>query len=305
MKFKLNKTQLIGLFVILTLATLYFVINFLKGEDVFKKRVTYYSVFNNVEGLTPTSPVYISGLKVGSVEKIKFDNNNLNFTVKLSIKDYYNIPDNSIVEIYSSDILGSKSIRINIGNSKTLAEVNDTLASTTIPDMLTVFQREMGPLKDQVSNLILNMNEALLKINNILDSNVQNNLKQTISELNTTMRNAKNITGNLSNLSPEIKSLICNLNILADNLKTGSEDLNATLKNANKISEGISESDLKGTIENLKETLIKIQDPNGSIGKLMSTDSLHTSISELVNNINNLVEKISENPKKYIKISVF
>ena len=51
--------------------------------------------------------------------------------------------------------------------------------------------------------------------------------------------------------------------------------------------------------------LVKLQDPDGTIGKLMTTDSLHNSVNTLVNNIDSLIQKISNNPKKYLKISVF
>jgi phospholipid/cholesterol/gamma-HCH transport system substrate-binding protein len=305
MKFKLNKTQLIGLFVVITLTAIYFVINFLQGEDIFKKRITYYAVFENVEGLTPTSPVYIRGLKVGSVESIKYDNKKWNFTVRLSVKTTYAVPANSKVEIYSADILGGKSIRISLGDSYSDAAAGDTLASATIPDMLSVFSSEMGPLKDQAALLMQNMNSALDKINAILNPKAQNDIAKTLENLNATMQNATAISENLRNSSPEITATLNNLQIITDNLKAGSGDLNATLKNANTISKGLSEADLKGTIEELKTLVVKLKDPNGTFGKLMATDSLHNSVTNTVNNLNNLIEKISNNPRKYIRISVF
>ena len=305
MKFKLNKTQLIGLFVVITLTALYFVINYLKGEDIFKKRITYYAVFENVEGLTPTSPIYIRGLKVGSVESIKYDNKKWNFTVRLSVKTNYAVPANSWVEIYSADILGGKSIRISLGDSFSDAVAGDTLASATIPDMISVFSSEMGPLKDQATLLMNNMNSALNKINAILNPQAQENISKILANLNLTMQNAESISKNLDNSSPEITATLKNLKKITDNLKTGSEDLNATLKNANSISKGLSEADLKGTIDELKQLVIKLKDPNGTFGKLMASDSLHTSVVNTVNNLNNLIEKISNNPRKYIRISVF
>jgi hypothetical protein len=41
------------------------------------------------------------------------------------------------------------------------------------------------------------------------------------------------------------------------------------------------------------------------VGKLLSTDSLHNSVNDLVKDIDELVERITENPKKYIRVSVF
>lgn len=305
MEFKLNNKQLIGLFVILTIAAIYLFVHFLRGEDVFKKSADYYAVFEEVEGLTATSPVYIRGLKVGSVEKIKFNNAKWNFVVKITVKDYYKVPKNSIVEIYSTDILGGKAIRIDLGNGGIMAKKGDTLSSATVPDMLTVLQSELGPVKEQVEQMLISLNGVLYKINNILDDRTQNDVRIILDNLKTTLENTNAISENLKIASPEIKTIVTNLDILSKNLKNGSEDLNSTLTNAKQITYNLKEADLKGTIENLKIALEKIQDPNGTLGKLMISDSLHNSLNEAINNANNLIKKISDNPKKYIKITVF
>ena len=48
-----------------------------------------------------------------------------------------------------------------------------------------------------------------------------------------------------------------------------------------------------------------MNDPDGTIGKLFVDNSVYNSVDSLLNNIDSLVKKIEENPKKYIKISVF
>jgi len=61
---------------------------------------TYYSVFENVKGLSVDDPVIIEGLKVGNVKMIDFllDGSN-NLIVKIKIKSDINIPDKSFTEI--------------------------------------------------------------------------------------------------------------------------------------------------------------------------------------------------------------
>ena len=50
---------------------------------------------------------------------------------------------------------------------------------------------------------------------------------------------------------------------------------------------------------------MKINDPDGTVGKLLTDDSVYKSVDELLNDVDSLVQKIQENPRKYIKISVF
>lgn len=304
-KAKLTKAQGIGLFVVITLVAIYVVINFLKGEDLFNKRTRYYTVFENVEGLSSTGPVYIRGLKVGTVDNIKYDNTRDYFVVKLSVKSDYAIPINSVVEVYSADLLGGKSVRINLGNANTHAKGNDTLKSDSVPDMISMLTSEIGPMKEHLSKLMFNLNATLDNINSILDSNTQKNISQSLTSLNQTLKNTEKITGNINSRSPEINSIIENLNTLSASLNAGSSDLNASLRNINKITEGLSEAELQATIISIRNLTQKLQDPNGTIGKLLSTDSLHNSVDSLVRSLNTFVEKMTENPKKFIKISVF
>ena len=55
-------------------------------------------------------------------------------------------------------------------------------------------------------------------------------------------------------------------------------------------------------MRNLTES---IQNPEGTVGKLLNDGSVYESVDSLVNELNDLIQKIKENPKKYMKISVF
>ena len=51
--------------------------------------------------------------------------------------------------------------------------------------------------------------------------------------------------------------------------------------------------------------LENINDPDGTVGKLLNDGSVYNSVDSLLNDVDALVKKIQENPKKYIKISIF
>lgn len=302
---KLTKAQGIGLFVLMVLIATYLLINFLKGADIFNSRKTYYANFHTVEGLSETGPVYIRGLKVGTIKDITYDKAHDIFTVKISVKSDYALPENSVAEIYSSDILGAKSLRISIGDGYRHAKEGDTLKSNNIPDVMTLLSKEVGPLKKQIYGLIGNMNKAIDNINDVLSENNKKNLSSSLANMDSTLDNAKRISLELKEASPYFGEMIANLNELSANLRNSGKDISEAAKNANKFTEGLTEADVKGTIESLKKLIEKIQDPKGSVGKLLTNDELHDSIDSLTNSLNILVNKISENPKKYIRIKVF
>ena len=45
---------------------------FLRGQDLFNSYKTYYVVYDDVEGLSPSAPVTLNGLVVGQVVGITF-----------------------------------------------------------------------------------------------------------------------------------------------------------------------------------------------------------------------------------------
>lgn len=294
-----------GFFVLLVIAAIFFTINFLRGHDLFKKNYKYYTFLEDVQGLSATGPVYIRGLKVGTVESINFVPQKDSFLVKLSIKNDYAIPIDSRAEIYSSDILGAKSLRIGLGTAGIHAKNGDTLKGRDIPDMMSLLYKSVGPLKDQVYALMGNLNKTLDNINSILDSNARYNLQGSFAKLNGTLANAEQLSASLNGMTPDLASAINNVNNLSYSLNNPNGDLSMTLSNINKTSRQLSELQLKESVDQLNKLLKQMQDPNATLGKLMTTDELHNSVDSLMRELDDLVKKIKENPKKYIRVSVF
>ncbi len=305
MKLKLTKEQKIGLFAILTLASIYLVINYLKGKDLFSGSITYYTVYHNVEGLNTTGPVYIRGLKVGTVEYVEYNQQKDDFLVKLKVKNSYKLPDNSIVEIYSTDLLGTKALRINIGDSKSYLSDKDTLKSTTEEGLTDMLKSQFLPLKDQISELVANLNKTLDNVNGLIDDEAKKHIAQSLEDLSQTLNGTKLIVQNIQKSNPEITRLIENITAISDQLGTTTQKLNSSLDNVSEITDSLKSADLAGTIRSLKDLLEQMNNPEGSVGKLLKTDSVHNSIDRLIRDLDTLVKNINDNPKKYIKVSVF
>lgn len=305
MKIGLTREQKIGLFAIVILAMLYVVINFLRGKDLFGNSNIYYAVYESVEGLTTTGPVYIKGLKVGTVEYIEYMEENDKFVVTMKVDSKYKISDSCVAQIYSSDILGGKAVRINmIKGNKYLGE-GDTLLTSIEPALLDMLGKEILPLKDSAAALIGTMNKTLNNVNDVLDSKNKENLAKAIENLNKTLNSTRLIAQNLENNGPEISALLENLDKISTTLNGSMGHLNNGLQNFSAITDSLKKADLAGTIESLKSLLNDLNNPEGSIGKLIKTDSLHNSVDSLVKDLDVLINNINKNPKKYVKISVF
>ena len=304
-KFRLSRMQAIGLFVLLTLIATFAVINFLRGEDIFNRSSSYYVVYDQVDGLAVTGPVYLRGYKVGMVEDIVYNHEGNTFEVELKVKSQFEIPANSTAEVYSADIMGARAVRINLGDSKQILESGDTLGAAIQPDMISTVMGQIEPLKEQAMELMATMNRTLESVDKLLDSTSRSEIQSSLKHLNRTLANAATLSRTLNDISPELVAIVKNLEVLSKGLGESTDEIKGSLENVNAITSSLSKAELDKTIESLRSLSEKLQDPNGSVGKLLSTDSLHNAVNTLINDVDKLVKGISENPKKYIKVSVF
>ncbi len=302
---KITNSQKIGLFVIIVLVALFFALNFLKGHDLFKKSNRYYTYLPSVEGMVATSPIYIRGLKVGSIENIRLDPVKDSFLLTFSIKRDYLIPIDSRAEVYSSDLLGGKALRVALGESTIEAKDGDTLRGENVPDMISVLYSYVGPLKARLGETLENLNGTLNAINQTLDSSTRVNLHASVRNLNASLANIQKLSSSLNGMTPDLSASLKNINTISGDLADPNGDLKSAISNINKTADNLSAVKLTETVDNLNALISKLQSPGSTTGRLMNSADLHNSVDSLINDIDTLIKKIKKNPKRYIKVSVF
>jgi phospholipid/cholesterol/gamma-HCH transport system substrate-binding protein len=111
----------VGLFVALALM-LGGVIVFLVGREtrIFQRHVTFRAYFENVEGLSAESPVWLGGLDVGRVEGVSFPERpgepRLEVRLRVSAEHAPRVRRDSVARLSSMGVLGDKAVDISIGS---------------------------------------------------------------------------------------------------------------------------------------------------------------------------------------------
>ncbi len=127
-----NNDIWVGLFVLLGAAALLFLalqsanllsLNFERGYPVTAK-------FDNIGGLKPKAAVKSSGVVVGRVESIVFDDKVFQARVTLSMDKRYAFPKDSSLKILTSGLLGEQYIGIEAGADGTNLAAGDSISTT-------------------------------------------------------------------------------------------------------------------------------------------------------------------------------
>lgn len=300
----------VGLFGLLVLVILFFGIKFLKGSDIFQKENVYYATYNDVSGMLVSSNVFINGLRVGYVKEITTTNERAdNFVVAFTVRSDIKIPEDSKILLFSSDLLGSKALKLQLGNSSKIISDGDTIKS----------DKELGMLDNlgaSISPMMNNLDSILSSLNNILNIQNQNSLRNTIANIETTTERLGNITTNLDNLMSSEKTklakIIENTESITSNLKDNNQKLTNIIQNVDNIVDSAAKANIGSTlietgksIERLNSVLGVIEKGKGNVGLLINDEELYKSLDNSAKNLNKLIEDIKENPKKYINVSVF
>lgn len=303
MKFK--KELKIGVFVVVVLVASFFVINYLRGKDIFNREIEIVSYFDNVEGLAESAPVYIKGYKAGKVVTVEYQPGKANFKVVCSVMKEFEIPVDSRMTIYATDIMGGKGVKIDLGVSEDMLADGEALAPAFEAGLLDGLASQLTPMLAKVSNTLDSLAVTVSGVNAILCEANQAHISNTLAHLERTMKDVSAIAATVEGRSEDLNAFVTNLSALSAKLASIAEKVDGTVDEVNEVVGEINEADIKGVVESFHTLLNNINDPDGTVGKLLVDGSVYESLDALLIDIDSLVRKIEENPKKYMKLSVF
>lgn len=306
---KIKTEAKIGIIVLITIALVIWGINFLKGKNILKRSDVYYAVYQDIQGIDVSAPVVISGYQVGLINSIEFVKGELDkLIIAFTVDQKYAIPENSIVELYSSDLLGSKALRIIPSKEKTYHSYGDTLISATEKDMITQLSEGFLPLKDKAESAITELDSLVASINYILDIETSENLQAAI-------KNLKSVSSSLARemaSGGELHNTFKSLNEFTMMLSDNRQKLDTVFSNLETISDSIARSNVAEMLVSINSTfyqssilLKNINEGEGSLGLLAANDSLYRNLNSSIQSLDVLLKDLNENPKKYVHFSIF
>ena len=302
---KYSKEFKIGLFVVTVMVASFFVINYLRGKDIFNQEIEIVSYYENAEGLVESAPVFIKGYKAGKVMEVTYEPEMETFKVVCSVRKEFRIPADSKMTIYAVDIMGGKGVKIDLGTSAESIQDGGLLSPSVEAGLLDGLASGLEPLMAKVGNTLDSLSITVSGINAVLSESNRASLSNTIAHLEKTMKSVNDIARTINGKSGEIEAFIANLEALSCKLGGMVDTVDTLVGGASDFMATLNESDIEAVVNSFKTLLENINDPDGTIGKLLVDGSVYDSVDELLNDVDVLVKKIQENPKKYLKISVF
>ena len=305
MNWKNNKELKIGVFVIVVLCASFLVINYLRNGDIFNREYEITAEYEDLQGLLPSAPVIYRGYRAGQVAGIEYDKESGMFSVTCSVSRDFTFPDDSRLVITGTDIMGTKGLKVVPGQSETAVPDGGRLEGGAEPDMIASLAGSVTSLASKLENTLDSLDAVVGNVNRLFGEKNRVSVERTLEHLEKTASNVEALSDAIGGKSEEFAAFAESLNSLAANLDSTLNMAGNAVSDIAEITAAIDPQEVASVLSSFRSLLGSIQDPDGSLGLLMKDDSLYRSLDSLLTDVNSLVKKIEENPKKYIRISVF
>jgi phospholipid/cholesterol/gamma-HCH transport system substrate-binding protein len=327
-----------------------------KQTKLFSPKGKLSVIMTDVAGLKVGAPVWLAGVDIGAVTRIKFANprvsNEVEVDIELDREALKKIGTDSIITVKTRGLMGEK--YVDITPSKYYSEVPaKVLYGTQLPKLDDVMMKagtafdtlngiigrmdkgegSLGrllndpKLYDNLSNLTQELNVFVMQVNHgegtlgklTRSSEPYDRMMDILNHTDETIRDIQSSTGTLNKLIYD-KQLYDKLVSLADKSAQAANDvrelnkkLTSTDTTIGKLlgsrefyDKGVALLDQADrSVKAFEEVADRINRGEGTAGKLVSDQELYNRLNGMVDNVNALVKDFKENPKRYLKFSIF
>jgi phospholipid/cholesterol/gamma-HCH transport system substrate-binding protein len=320
----MSKEAKVGIFVLLGIVILtFFTFRVSKMGGIGIKGYQLSVDFETAAGLEPKANVKMAGVPIGKVEEIKLVGNNARLVLR--IKEGIKIPIDSVVSIQTQGLLGEKYVEILPGKETDQmfppgGRVTNTLPPANLDEIIrkvSIISEDLKRFTNTLSST-LGTKEGRQALTDIIQNTRETTeilrtvMKANEDRLNRILANVDNLSADLSEISSankeDLRVTIANLRSFSETLKKEAPGLASKLQEMSERVSGVvgeNRENIRESIANLKsasakldntldsagKVLAKIERGEGTLGKLVTDNTAHTSLTETLDGINRFVRR--------------
>ena len=291
-----SKEVQIALVAIAGIIVMFFGLKFLKGMTLFTTANSYYAKFNNVAGLSVSSPIYSNGYRVGVVEDVIYNYDGKNEIIAvLGLDNKMHLPNGTTAEI-SKDLMGNIELDLILGpNPVDQMEPGDTIFGHIQQSALSKAS-EMIP---QIQQLLPKLDSILANVNMLLSDPALSHSLQNIDQITA---NLSSTTNELHHLSANLKTQVPGMMEKADNVL---DNTNTLTKNLSDLDVAMTMAKVNNTLQNVEQMTAKLNSNDGTLGLLMRDQELYRNAASTMGHVDSLMIDLKQHPKRYVHFSIF
>lgn len=289
----ITKEVKIGIAGIAALCILIYGMNYLKGIHLFKPSSYFYVQFQNVNGLTKSSPVFADGFRVGIVRDLIYDYTQPGKVIaEIDVDPELRIPKGSSAELTSDMLGGIKMTLLLANNPRERHEVGDTLPGKLNNGVM----EKAAAMVPQVEKMLPKLDSILSSLNTLLAD----------PALPATLHNVEQLTGSMAVTSRKLEQLMSNdIPQLTSKLNTIGDNFATISSNMKDVDFAAAMQKVDATLANVKSLTDKLGSTDNTVGLLLNDPSFYQNLNATAANAATLLEDLKAHPKRYVHFSIF
>lgn len=288
----------VGIFVILGVTIFVVTVIWIQGyrfaQDNYELRV----IFDEVGSLAKGDPVMVSGIRKGKVTNLELVEEGVE--VYLVLSNDVVLKEDAVIAVKNIGLMGERFIAINQGRSDELLDISVPFRGsydTGIPEVMGM----MGEMISELRNLVRALKSSVASEDNLdkLSTTVSNfeELSNSLSDYFSRNRNnfdqaaenflqaSKTLSRLASNNAGRVDSAMMRVDDVSGRMRSIIEDLEYVAKTARDFADNLNKGD-------------------GTLQMLVDDRRLYDDLRKTADNLDDLINDIRENPKRYIQLKV-
>jgi len=287
----------VGIFTIIVIAI--FIVSYSYLNDLLDrhKYITIDVLFDHINNLELGSAVTVNGFKKGKVHNIRISEEGVITTLFVDLD--FPLKQGTSFIAKESDIMGSHQVDIITGTGSEILDLKKIQKGDSREGFIDLIHR--------LNIMISNVENIFSKLENADD--MLNNINKFIENSNSAFVRVDDILDSIN--ENEIKTIITNLSQSTTDLNKffsdNKDDLQLAIQNSNIALESVNYtlSTVDSAMVYLNQVAKNISNNNNSLGALVNDKELYQNLINSTQKVDSLLIDIKKNPRKYFRISVF
>jgi phospholipid/cholesterol/gamma-HCH transport system substrate-binding protein len=312
----------IGLVVVLALVILMFMILRLEeGMGLVARKTTFHALVDHTQGLKIGGPVRMNGVDIGNIHDIAIASDSALVDIKFAVKTDVarHIREDASINIKALGLLGDKFLEIVPGTAtRPLLSPGNTIKGQSGPD-ITDLALGASMTIDRVNGALEQIQQALAAVTQgqgttgklVHDPELFDRSKQVLEKLDRASAKGLALLERIEQGQGTVGKLIADQELYA-RANQAVKQLNTIvtkLNSENGTLNRLTGPDLYARLDRLTsrsdEILKRVEQGEGTVGKLVTSDELYARTDKLLTEVEEFVAEVKKHPTKYFRFSVF
>jgi len=286
-------------------------VRFLEGLPLLGAGYPLVAIFPDAQGITAGSPVRVSGVRVGRVDRVRLGTDAQQVIIDMIIDPAAQIPRGARISTSGFAALGDVQVSITPGppQNPPLA-ARDTLYADVEADLVAYLQDRGPELFDRADTLLAAASGTFSTAEHLL-TDTQGDLRQTLAALRGTTTAADQILRaerqRISDALASFQAASAGAAQLTTDLQgftaTHADTVALALSNLNQV---LARTDaalhqVDATTAQVDLILHKLNAGEGTLGLLLNEPDLYYQLEETLTNLNRVIADFQEDPARYLR----